>query len=642
MVAAIQMSGQSLRYTFADLTLDVGQRRVIRNGQALHLGKLTYDLLVALVEAAPNVVTQEEFAARVWSGRMATPETVAQRVKLLRLALDDHPTRPRYIEVRRGQGYRLIPPVERASDPATSDPSPAIEVSPVETQSSWRPTRWFVAGSLVAAVCVGAIIAYVRNQAESSPPAASTPSAQVAPKSIAVLPFTDMSEGQNQQYIADGIAEEILDRLAQNTGALRVIARTSSFSFRDRQLEIPEIATQLDVSHVLEGSVRRSGERIRITVQLVEGAGATHVWSRTYDHELGDLFAIQDEIASSVASALKVTLDGGESRARGPHSTAAYEHFLRGQELYNRRGPGDIRLATQMYEEAVALDPGFARAWAALSGAYNMLVLDGEIALATGRKLQGDAAHRAVELDPKLAVAHDRLARYYFNVDDEIKAREHARIARELDPQDPLVLGGQAGAATWREDHETALEFYRRVVDNDPLSALARLNLAAGLVATARFDEAIKEYRAIRNLNPALANDCDLRIAQLLVLERRLDEAESIVDRIPPGNLRDQALALLHRHPARGQAADAALARLVDGDAAQPSVAVAEIYAYRGMQPQSLAALESAHRRLQESPNFAPGPTWRFQIELRTSPFFASLRAQPRFRALVNKSEDQD
>ena len=190
--------------------------------------------------------------------------------------------------------------------------------------------------------------------------------------SIAVLPFLDMSAAKDQGYLSDGVTEEILNRLSQADN-LRVIARTSSFSMRDEALDVPEIAARLGVEYVLEGSVRRSGEQMRITAQLIDVSTNAHVWSRTYDRRVDDLFAVQDEIAASVAAALQVSLTGNDSAERPPASVEAHERFLQGQFHYNRRSPGDIERAVQNYKQAVALDPDYARAWAALAGAYSLL-----------------------------------------------------------------------------------------------------------------------------------------------------------------------------------------------------------------------------------------------------------------------------
>ena len=429
----MQPSTQVMRYRFADLTLDVGLRRVARAGMPLHLGKLTYEMLVALVEAAPTVVTQDQLVTRVWSGRITTPETVAQRAKMLRLALDDDTAHPRYLEVMRGQGYRLIPPVEREVE-AEAQAVGELAVASLPVSQGVAPTHrrraWLATGALLVAAGIGAAVWYARERDDAYLATAPAPAA-TAVKSIAVLPFADMSEDKNQQYIADGIAEEILDRLAKNRGGLRVIGRTSSFSFRNRPTRVPEIATTLNASHVLEGSVRRSGDRIRITVQLLEGAGATHLWSEIYDRKLGELFSVQDEIASAVAAALQVALAESSPGNRTLVSMESQEEFLRAKFFYERRAPGDFERTVKYLESAVARDPHFARAWELLSGAYSQMWWEGGLDAAIWIPRQGEAARRAVEADPELVEARIRLGQYYADLSDKRKAIEQFKEADE-------------------------------------------------------------------------------------------------------------------------------------------------------------------------------------------------------------------
>ena len=221
-----------------------------------------------------------------------------------------------------------------------------------------------------------------------------------------------MSAGHDQAYLSDGISEEILNRLTK-AGGLRVIARTSSFSFRDRPLDITEIGKRLGVSHVLEGSLRRAGDEIRITAQLISVSDNAHVWSETYTRTLDDLFVVQDEIAVAVADALRVRLAAGAPGTVTAVSPKAHESYLKGQYFFRRRAPGDVELARRYYEEAVAIDPGYARAWAALAGVYSFLAWPTDKPDEAFLKLEGEAARKAVALDPKLALAHIRMAAYY-------------------------------------------------------------------------------------------------------------------------------------------------------------------------------------------------------------------------------------
>ena len=343
---------------------------------------------------------------------------------------------------------------------------------------------------------------YAREREDVYLAAAPAPAA-AAFKSIAVLPFADMSEDKNQQYIADGIAEEILDRLAKNRGGLRVIGRTSSFSFRNRPTRVPEIATTLKVSHVLEGSVRRSGDRIRITVQLLEGAGATHLWSETYDRKLGELFSVQDEIASAVAAALQVALAESSPGNRALVSVESQEEFLRAKFFYERWAPGDLQRTIKYLESAVTRDAHFARAWELLSGAYSQMWWEEGLDTAIWMPRQGEAARKAVEADPDLVQARVRLGQYYAELSDKRKAIEQFREAAKRDPGNLWLAFISHAVDDWDPpDLEQRILHERKSVQMDPLSPILRDNLALLLFAGGYLDEALAEFRQARELNP--------------------------------------------------------------------------------------------------------------------------------------------
>ena len=354
------------------------------------------------------------------------------------------------------RGYRLNASIKPIAMPAAV-PEPA-------TPAGRRlfPQAVGLSALALAAVAVGVFLWRTPDKVEAK---VGTP-----PHSIAVLPFLDMSEAQDQRYLSDGITEEILNHLSQSD-SLRVISRTSSFALRDEQLDVPQIAERLEVAYVLEGSVRKSGDRVRITAQLIDASTNSHLWSRTFDRSIDDLFAVQDEIAIATATALESELGGSRTGRKVPGSVAAYEKFLHGQFFYHRRSPGDIERAIADYKQAVALDPQYAQAWAALAGAYSLQIgqMDA-VSSAPLRELQGEAARTAVRIDPDLAVAQARLAQYLFHVERHQEGDEHLRIATSLNPEDPLVLGFSASNAIWKGDYALALDLWRRAAAQDPLS----------------------------------------------------------------------------------------------------------------------------------------------------------------------------
>lgn len=358
-----QSQSAAARYRIADLVLDTGTRQVSRGDESLKLGALTFDLLQVLAESAPNYVSHDQLVDRVWQGRPASPETITQRVSLLRDALSDNAADPRYIELLRGKGYRLIADVERLSERTEQDAQ-----------------RRFLRFVTVATIAVAGLFFLGMNLLREDPQ-----------PSIAVLPFVDMSAAGNQRHLADGIAEELINQLAGLDG-LQVASRTASFGFRDLREDLQAIGSRLGVDNVLEGSVQRRDDEIRVTVQLVDTRNGYHLWSETFDREVDDIFAIQTDIAMATAGALGVTLGVGGANAFAGAGTDNFDAY----EAYLQR---NFALATQH-------DPNYAAAWGRL-GVHTAATMWNHPPEAAPEILERAAsyAERALELDPQSARA---------------------------------------------------------------------------------------------------------------------------------------------------------------------------------------------------------------------------------------------
>jgi TolB-like protein len=326
-------------------------------------------------------------------------------------------------------------------------------------------------------------------------------------KSVAVLPFVNMSDDQQNEYFSDGISEELLNVLVRVKG-LRVPSRTSSFSFKGSTLKLAEIGQELQVDHILEGSVRKSGDRIRVTAQLVEVNTDTHLWSETYTRELNDIFAVQDEIAQAIVSALKVTLtvnDQTSIQSRPTTNVDAYNKYLLGRHLWNKRSSESILASTEPLSEAVAMDPGFGQAWAALADAY---VLIPEYAVGAQDEfipLAHAAIDKALAINPDSAGALTTSAYIKFMYDyDREGAHADFKKAIEIDPNyatahqwygELLAAEGQLGAAL------DELRLARRA---DPLAAIMPQDMGWFLLYSDRKEEAFKYYYEALELAPQL------------------------------------------------------------------------------------------------------------------------------------------
>ena len=447
------------------------------------------------------------------------------------------------------------------------------------------------------------------------------PAAQ--PRSVAVLPFANMSPDHENEYFCDGIAEEIINALSQ-LPELKVAGRTSAFSFKGRVLDVPEIGAKLNVATVLEGSVRKMGKRLRITAQLVDVTNGYHLWSERFDRQLDDIFAIQEEIATNIAERLEVTIGGTVRRPR-PHTenVEAYELYLKGRALLYQRGMAMFR-AQECFEEALALDTQYALAHAGLADSYSILGYYGLIAPPEAWPHARQAAEQAVALAPELAEAHNALAIIAFVRDwNWVTAGREFRRSLELNPSYVQARCWHAVAYLQgtRGDHESAIAEVRVAVDIDPLSSYTHTMLGYVLAFAGRAGEAVEEARRGAESDPdsywgqfvlATAYHCAARLSEA---EGAYQRALSVSGRNP------LALANLGRlyaeceRSADASAVDAELMARSRQEYVQPST-VALAAACAGRAEEALGLLQRACE--ERDPWLAWGAL--------TSPWFEPLR----------------
>lgn len=611
-------------FRLRDLQVDPQTGDVAGPGGRIQLDPKVMGVLAMLAERAGQVVPREELISRLWPDIVVTDDALSRCLYELRRELTTAGGSDEYralVETLPKRGYRLNGIAQPIEPPAAANPT-----------SRRRPWLWAAGVSAILVTIAGVLLSLDRDGAS---PAA----APVAVPRIAVLPFDDMSEKRDQRFLADGLTEDILNRLTQSEN-LDVIARTSTFALRDQSLDIAEIARRLEVTHVLEGSVRRTGDRVRVTAQLIDSADSAHLWSETYDRDLGDLFTIQDEISMAVAAALEARLVMPDRH--DTENVDALVRFAQGEHFYYRRAPGDIERAVAAYRDAVTLDPGYARAWAALAGAYSLLAWSSDPPDRSLIEKQGEAAHRAVSLAPGLGVAHHRLAQFLFESSDREAAQKHWAEAARLDPNNPLILSRHSADAVERGDFKAAVEFHRQIVAADPMALIYRQNLAAMLVADGQFEAALEEYRNSRENFAGAEPGLDSDIVRVLVLLGRFPEAERVLAGMPEGRARDYGTALLYALPAKRAEADAALARLAmpPNDIALRDdilevILLAEIYAIRGQHDEAFATLEGKKRALARRSDIRSGFLWYLRQEARLSPILKSLHPDPRWAQLL-------
>jgi serine/threonine-protein kinase len=451
-------------------------------------------------------------------------------------------------------------------------------------------------------------------------------------ESIAVLPLANESGDAKEQYFSDGISEDLITALGQFPG-LKVIGRSSSFQFRDSKEDSRSIGAKLQVAHLLEGSVRRSGDMVRVNAQLIDTGDGTMQWSERYDRPYKDLFALQDEITRSVAGALRTKLLPREHAAaqneRPPGgSLEAYNALLQGQFYVSRVTEADSRRAVEFYTHATELDPRYALAWSRLSQAWTGLAvqfLEGAPAQEAYAKARA-AADRALSLSPELAAAHLARGNVLLNADfDWHGAEAEYRRATELAPNDGSAKFSRGNLLSAFGEVEQAIELTREALATEPLRANWFNWLATYFSGLNRLDEAERAIRKAIELQPAAMG----YYWQLAVIEIQRGNAQAALAAArqePPGAFQDIALALAQQIGGDRIAADAALKTVIDKDAGFAPYQIAEVYALRNDAKETFSWLERAWSARD------PGV-----IYLLYDPFILRYKDDPRFAAFRKK-----
>jgi TolB-like protein/Tfp pilus assembly protein PilF len=436
-----------------------------------------------------------------------------------------------------------------------------------------------------------------------------------------------MSPDADQEYFSDGLSEELLDALSR-IPELRVISRTSSFQFKGKSEDIRTIAKRLNVAHVLEGSVRKSGKRIRITAQLVKASDGSHLWSRSYDRELDDIFAVQEDIARSVAEASKVTLLGLDrhlATSRGDNAEV-YNLYLQGKYFADRKSRENLEKAISYYEQALRLDPGYARAWAGLARVHITQTDRGYDAPHEALRKGRQAVEKAVELDPNLAEAHAELGWIRTNYDWDWPGADAAyERALELEPRNAMVVRYAAALAATLGRFEEAIERGRLAVELDPLSPGARVNLGNFAYYAGRLDEAEAAVRKGIELDPEYPN-AHLQLSQILSARSNPEAALAEIERETEPIWRRFGRALVYHALGRKNEEDAALGELLEQDKEGAAFQIAEVYAFRGETDKAFEWLERAYA--QRDPGLSG---------VKGDPLLKKLESDPRHAAFLRK-----
>jgi TolB-like protein/DNA-binding winged helix-turn-helix (wHTH) protein/Tfp pilus assembly protein PilF len=479
--------------------LDFDRRQLRRYGQPVRLERIPLDILILLVDRRGEIVARDEIIARVWGGGtyLDTDNAINGSIRKIRQVLKDNPEEPKYIQTVTGKGYRFVADVQVRGAVLPLEDENLPEKEPKVSRSRWIPLTL----ALVVLVTACAFYLFTARKANRLEP----------PKGrymLAVLPFENLTGDPSQDYFSDGLTEEMISHLGNVDPAhLGIIARTSVMQYKNSKDGLDRIGRELGVQYALEGSVRRESGKVRITAQLVQVKDQTHMWAREYDRDLSSLLKLENEIANEVAQEIRLTLVKNRAprgeQTLSPDEYAAYDAYLRGRYFWNKRTDEGFRLAIKAFEEAIAKNPNYARAYVGLADSY-ALISGYDLAPKNETIPQARAAvEKALALDDSLAEAHASKALIAQNYDwDWQRAETEYRKAIDLDPNYATARHWYAEFLTVHGRFPEALEEIERARLLDPRSLIIAADRGAILYCTRRYSEATQQLREVLEMEP--------------------------------------------------------------------------------------------------------------------------------------------
>lgn len=629
---------------FDQFELNLRTSEIFKQGKRVKLQDQPCQVLALLTECPGELVTREALQKKLWPNDTFVDfdHGVNIAINKLRDALGDSAEHPHFIETLPRRGYRWLTPVESVGDSSINPGADVTAIAPPETPSSSATTTAPVPPAknrLLAAVAISALavlcglalvfaldVGKLRSRFLGS-------AAPGRIQSIAVLPLENLSHEPEQEYFADGITEELITSLSK-ISALHVTSRTSVMRYKRTDKSLPQIARELNVDAIVEGTVQRSGDRVRITSQLIHAPTDRHIWAGTYDRELKDVLALQDEVARAIANEIKTTLTPQEQKnltAVRPVNPEAYEAYLKGRYYWNKRTADGIRKASGYFQQAINLQPNYGMAYSGLADCNSGLAWHGFAAPKEVLPIAKAAALKAIEIDPASGEAHASLALALSHQRIWVAAENEFKRALQLNP-------GYANAHHWYGDylsvvgrHEEALAEAKRAFELDPLSPMINTWLGYRYYYSRHYDQAIEQGRKILDFDPTFA------AAHLLLGQAYLQKglhAQAISELQSATTLSGDSPIYL----AQVGAADAAGGRNAEArvviDQLQKvarqsyvsSYGLAQIYAALGDKQHAMKSLESAYDE---------GAVW-LQY-LKVDPALNSLHSEPQFQDLARR-----
>lgn len=611
-------------YEFGPFRLDVRERLLTRDGAAVPLTPKAFETLLALIENAGHVLEKDDLLKRVWPDTFVEESTLAKNIFTLRKTLGDDQDGAQFIETVPKVGYRFVSAVRRAVPKEAATASVRPEIKPAA-----RTLRnWAIAGVAFLGILTLSAGYYFKMRAKR----AADPSPAIA--RLAVLPLENLSGDAAQSFLSDGLTEEIITQMAElDPERLGVIARNSAMQYRNTTKSASQIGSELGVDYLLEGSVRRDGNHIRVTAQLIRARDQSHLWAASYDRDLRDVLALQTEIARAVASQVGSRLtpeDEAHSASGRSVDPEAYDLYLKARHFWNRRTADSISKAIALLQQAIVRDANYARAHAALADCYVIQHIYASAPARDALRLAEREASRALELDPFLgeayatrayaevfdwnfasaetdfrksfrlsphyATAHQWYGEFLRTMGRQQEAIEESKRALEIDPLSSIINDEAAMPYYYLGDYDRAIAQLKRTTELDPFFATAHGHLAAVYYGKGMYSEALQEGLEAKRLA-----DAPWIEGMLGIIETRLghtEEAQRILATLKNGQL----------------------------DSSEAVGLLASVHAAIGEKEQALAELEQAYREHSSE-----------MVWLKVDPLLASIHSEPRYQDLLRR-----
>jgi TolB-like protein/DNA-binding winged helix-turn-helix (wHTH) protein/tetratricopeptide (TPR) repeat protein len=595
-------------YCFGPFTLDPQRRSLAREGSPVPVTPKAFDILHYFVQHPNRIVTKQDLMKAVWPDTIVEEGNLTQTLSVLRKVLVEHGDESGLIVTVGRQGYQFTAEVTRGAPPRNAG----------RHETPWRSVA--VGSGVLLAVLIASASAWRWLRVVPSGP---------EPVRLAVLPFVNLTGDSAQEYLADGLTEETITQLARlRPEQLGIIARTSVMRYKHGDKRMDEIGRDLAVGYALESSLRQSANRLRVTVQLIRVRDQSHVWANDFDYGQQDVFHIEDSVATAVAREVQLRLTPEERTrlTRAPSTTAlAADAVMRGRDAIRAgRGRDSWAVAKRYFDQAIALDSGYALAWAWLSTVCRQGADREWMPTEPGYREARQAINRALALDPNLPEAWEQLGQIQRLVDwDWMAANKSYQRALDLDPGSVNAIRYAATMRWTMGQLDEAMALDRRIIALDPLDFNAQINLSGLYLDAGRLDEAVKQFERIP---PDRQNSVpDYRI-YLYLAQDRVADAATMVPQVADPEWQSFFHAIVTVRQGSRRAADSLLTGFIDQYRTHDAFQIAELYAFRGEADSAFAWLDRAYGQRDQGLQ-----------AVKTEPFLKSVRGDPRYAMFLAK-----